>query len=386
MALGEDEGDRLIRIEFTFPRGRGDITQITVDPSKDFNIVATQWMSHDREIIIRRCEIELKEYAEDTWFIEGRSTYRYQDGEEILDSRLDVTELDFHPEITDDLFQLKFPPKTRFYSKLAGRSVSHAELQRLRSEELMLPTANPAESTQQALTDQQFRFCRVEYRSVRREALGFGWSTDYPDADVGLASAVGKLTPINVSQDADSEQPVTTVMALDDPRLSDHEVIFMSDAGTAGLNPAEAEGLRRYLLGGGLLHVDDFWGTRAWRNWEAELRKIFPPDEFPIRDIPLDHELFHCYYDIDAVYQIPSIQYWSRPGSHPTSERGAETAQPHVRGLFDQAGRLMVVMTFNTDLGDGWEGLDEDREYAKEFSVDKAIPLGINIVVYAFTH
>ena len=91
-------------------------------------------------------------------------------------------------------------------------------------------------------------------------------------------------------------------------------------------------------------------------------------------------------FDIKEVPQVPSIQWWTSPRGHTTSERGATTATPHLRGIWDKNGRLMVVMSHNTDIADGWEKESENEEYFREFSVKKSFPLGINIVVYALTH
>jgi len=160
----------------------------------------------------------------------------------------------------------------------------------------------------------------------------------------------------------------------------------MSDVGTAGFTKEEAKNLREYLLRGGFLHADDFWGERAWNNWAYEIEQILPPDEYPIRDIPLTHDIFHIVFDVNEVPQVPSIQYWSSTRDGTTSERGRETAEPHLRGIWDKDGRLMVVMSHNTDLADGWEQERKNEEYFREFSVKKSYPLGINIVVYALTH
>jgi hypothetical protein len=141
-------------------------------------------------------------------------------------------------------------------------------------------------------------------------------------------------------------------------------------------------------LRGGFLLVDDFWGDYAWANWEYEIGRVFPPDEYPIVDIPLNHPIFHCVFDIKEVPQVPAInQFWEWQMTGNTYE-GQPTIDPspHCRGIFDKNGRLMIVMMHNTDLGDGWEREGENEGYFREFSVKKAYPMGINIVVYAMTH
>jgi hypothetical protein len=159
----------------------------------------------------------------------------------------------------------------------------------------------------------------------------------------------------------------------------------MSDVGTAGFTPSQAERLRQYLLRGGILYVDDFWGIRAFEHWKREMGRVLPPESYPIVDVPLDHPIFRSFYTITEVPQIPSIQFWRRSGGTSTSERGFETNEPHFRGIFDEKGRLMVIMTHNTDIADGWEREAEDDEFFYRFST-RAYPLGGNIAIYAMTH
>lgn len=196
---------------------------------------------------------------------------------------------------------------------------------------------------------------------------------------------LSQLTTIEINTD-EYGKPIQEVIRLTDPTLFDYPYVFMSDVGTATFSTKEAEALREYLLRGGVLHVDDFWGDDAWSNWEAEIYGVLPPDEFQIIDIPLDHEIFHIVFDVTEVPQVPSIQHWYRSGGSTTSERGRETEDAHFRGIFDKNGRLMVLMTHNTDIADGWEKERENYEYFQKFSVKKSYPIGINIVVYALTH
>ena len=111
--------------------------------------------------------------------------------------------------------------------------------------------------------------------------------------------------------------------------------------------------------------ADDFWGEYAFRVWENEIAKALPPERYPIVDIPLDHALFHTLYDIRRIKQIPSIGAWGGPGGN-TSERGRDSAVPHVRGILDDDGRIMVLMTHNTDFGDAFEREGDDHQYFLE--------------------
>lgn len=133
----------------------------------------------------------------------------------------------------------------------------------------------------------------------------------------------------------------------------DSSFIFMSDVGTIGLDSFEVERLRDYLLRGGFLWVDDFWGWRAWDQWQSEIGRVLPPDQYPILDILVDHPLRQILYPVDEIPQIPSIQWYRQSGGYTTSERGRESATPHLRSISDENGRIMVLMSHNTDIADG---------------------------------
>lgn len=234
------------------------------------------------------------------------------------------------------------------------------------------------------LKERSFSFCRVLYQSVRSEALGHGWNTDYPDSDINFMTRFSELTLGAISRDGDGS-PNHVVVTLTDDALFNYPFIFMSDVGTAGFTELEADRLRDYLLRGGFLYVDDFWGDAAWDHWSHEMAKVLTPDRYPIVDVPLEDPVFRTFFTVRKVPQIPSIQFWRRSGGSSTSERGAESAVAHFRGIFDDKGRLMVAMTHNTDIADGWEREAEDDEFFYRFST-KAYPLGVNIAIYAMTH
>lgn len=228
-----------------------------------------------------------------------------------------------------------------------------------------------------------FTFCRLQYTDIRREPLGHGWNTDYPESDINFMIRLSQLTTIPISRQP-SGDPDHVVLEITDKRIFNYPFVFMSDVGTIGLSEDEVENLRKYLLLGGFLYVDDFWGEEAWEHWCYQIGRVLPPKEFQIFDISPDDEIMNIVFKITEVPQIPSIQHWTRSGGE-LSERGSETAEPHFRGIRDRNGRLIVVMTHNTDIADGWEREGENEEYFRAFSV-KSYPLAINIVVYAMTH
>jgi hypothetical protein len=158
----------------------------------------------------------------------------------------------------------------------------------------------------------------------------------------------------------------------------------MTEVGAAYIGPAEAKNLREYLLKGGFLWADDFWGSYAWDHWANELSKVLPPGEYPIKDLPKDHPLFHGQFEVPGVIQIPSINSWGGPGGN-TSERGYDSAEPHARGISDSHGRLMVLITHNTDYGDAFEREGDDPRYFYTFSVG-GYAFGINTLLYTLSH
>jgi len=231
--------------------------------------------------------------------------------------------------------------------------------------------------------DGSFMYCRGFYTSVRREAGGMGWWTDYPAADNNFSVRLMELTYAHVQLDAE-RQPNTVVVRLTDPLLYKCPILFMEDTGTLRFTNREAQSLHDYFLKGGFVYVDDFWGSAAWDQWENEIGRVLPPSEFPIFDIPPEHPIMHTLYDVKSVPQVPAITFWLRNGGN-TSERGADSAHVNFRGIADDRGRLMVVMTHNTDISDTWEREGENREYFERYSPD-GYAIGVNIVLYGMTH
>ncbi len=127
--------------------------------------------------------------------------------------------------------------------------------------------------------------------------------------------------------------------------------------------------------------IDDFWGTWAWENLVREMRRVFPDRE--IVDVPMEHPVFHAFYDVTEILQVPNVYQGSMYASGgPTHEYDGYV--PHVRGIFDEDGRLVVLINWNTDLGDAWEWAD-DPYYPLKFSTF-AFEMGINFVIYGMTY
>jgi len=229
--------------------------------------------------------------------------------------------------------------------------------------------------------DGRFHYCRAVYRPNPR-GDGGSWLTDYPLADIDLSIRVSELTKIAVSFEAPG-QPNHLIVRLTDDELYQCPVIIMQEVGRLLFSTEDAEKLRTYLLKGGFLWVDDFWGSYAWQVWESQIRKVFPANDYPIVDVPSDHALFHTMFDLKGVPQIPGIGTWL--GSRTTSERGADSAEVHARAIADAQGRVMVFMTHNTDVSDSWEREGEDPQYFYQFSID-GYRVAVNVLLYAMTH
>ena len=230
--------------------------------------------------------------------------------------------------------------------------------------------------------DGSFQFCRIVYTEAP-DGDGGGWNVDYPRADENLSIRLSELTRTHVGMDSD-EVPKHLLINLRQPELFRCPFIMMTEVGRLSLNDQEAANLRTYLVKGGFLWADDFWGEFAWDFFESQLRRALPRREFPIIDLPLDHPLFHELMAVNHIPQIPSINAWGGPGGR-TSERGAESATPHARAILDGKGRVMVFITHNTDFGDAFEREGDNHEYFIEFSVP-GYAVGVNVLLYAMTH
>ena len=231
--------------------------------------------------------------------------------------------------------------------------------------------------------DRAFTICRLQYSSVRSERDGSGWKTDYPFSEINLLIRFAQLTNTSVSFDSEQKRPNTWVVKLTDAKLYDCPFLIASDVGTIGIKDEEVPPLREYLLKGGFLWVDDFWGSDAWGQWEQEIGKAFPPEDYPIEDVSAADPIMREMFDVEKVPQITNVTFWLKNNGK-TSERDEDSAQVHVRAIRDRHRRIMVLMTHNTDVGDSFEREREDSDYSRLFS-PPGYALGINVLLYAMT-
>ena len=216
-----------------------------------------------------------------------------------------------------------------------------------------------------------FYWTRAIYSGYRRGGWGGGrWATDFPKGDRQFLIVLKRLVRLNAY---DWENAIS----LADPELRRFPVLYMVEPGYMDMTDSEVAGLRGYLDAGGFLIVDDFWGQRQWNQFEYNIRRVYP--DRAIVDITLDHPLYSAYYDIDQVMQVPAI---NNAVYGYTSECGP--CVPEVKGIYDDEGRLMVVINYNTDLGDAWEWAENPR-YPLKYST-YAYEMGANMIVYAMSH
>lgn len=225
-----------------------------------------------------------------------------------------------------------------------------------------------------------FTFTRVQYDSGYGRGRGRGgdWSTDWPDADLNFSYRLQQLTAMKVD-------PKGKYLRLTNPDLVNHPFLYMAEPGRLQFDEEEVKALRRHLLNGGFLMVDDFWGEAEYENFYEQIKRVFPERE--PAELPLDHPIFHCVFDLKEKPQLPSMHHVQRNRGRPNeSYERPDAQQVNYRGIFDDKGRMMVIICHNTDLGDGWEREGEDEYYFREYAEKKAYPMGINIVFYAMTH
>jgi hypothetical protein len=225
-----------------------------------------------------------------------------------------------------------------------------------------------------------FTFCRVRFQSLTR----WTWDTDYPDSDLNFSYRLQQLTSLKVD-------PNGVIRDLTDPDIFNYPFIYMCEPGGLVLSEDERVALRKYLLNGGFLMADDFWGSRQWDSFEAAIMSAFP-ERRPV-ELPISHPIFSTVFELKEKPQVPNVRTgefgrgMGPGGTHISWEdREPGSRDVHYKGLFDDNGRLMAIFCHNTDLGDGWEREGEYKFYFHEYSEKKAYPMGVNIVVYAMTH
>jgi hypothetical protein len=236
-----------------------------------------------------------------------------------------------------------------------------------------------------------FTFTRVIYDSGYGGYSRGGWATDLMErrggehggggcSDINLSWRLQRMTSMRTDPDG-------RLLRLTDPDLPNYPFIYMVEPGALYLSEDEVTALRGYLLNGGFLMLDDFWGETALENVAEQLKKVFPEREFT--ELPLDHQIYHCVFEIKSKGQVPNMSLGDdsqHDGVTWEYHNGEDTQTVHHKGISDDKGRLMVIACHNTDNGDGWERESWSDYYFHNFSEKISYPLGVNIIFYAMTH
>ncbi|MBZ5723820.1 MAG: DUF4159 domain-containing protein [Acidobacteriia bacterium] len=226
---------------------------------------------------------------------------------------------------------------------------------------------------------------RIDWQSEAKRGLDWhdgntNWTIDYPRSDRHLSLAIRRLTRIDAKS---VEQPINLE---EDDDVFNYPWLYAVEVGHWELTDLQVAKFREFLARGGFFMCDDFHGTDEWNVFVHSMSKVLP--DRPIVDLANADAIFHTVYDLDDRYQVPGMQF-TQTGSicekcrtNPRWGTGGDI--PRWRGIYDDRGRLMVVICHNMDLGDSWENADEPR-YPQKFSA-LGIRIGVNYLVYAMTH
>ena len=233
----------------------------------------------------------------------------------------------------------------------------------------------------------EFHFVRAEYTDLPEYHRYFGfasrggtgegwWLVDWPNADDHFSQGVERLTRIATGDPKH--------MRFTDDRLFDYPWVYATQTGWWNLSAAETARLREYLLRGGFLVVDDFWGQEQWEIFRETMARVLPGHAIP--DLAETDSAMHVLYDIqdkDRTF-IPGTRHLRRGTGGTVRVYQPEGSTPAWRAMYDDGGHMVVAVNFNTDVGDAWEYADSPIYPAEMTAL--AYRYGINYLIYSMTH
>jgi hypothetical protein len=247
--------------------------------------------------------------------------------------------------------------------------------ERIKEQEAMKKAINPE------FEEDVFTFARLRFQADTDYRLGGGrvWEDDAPEADYNLIFRLHEVTSLKV-------RPGLNFVDITTADLENHPFVYLAAAGRADFSDEEVAALRRYLLNGGFIMADDFWGDEQWEHFHAQMKRIFPERE--PEELSLDHRIFHTVFDFKKEPQIPSVGTYMRTGQSfdPGWPYNQKDQGPHYYALYDDKKRMMALLCHNNHYGDGWEHEGDDETYFDKFSEPMAYPMLINILVYTMSH
>lgn len=233
----------------------------------------------------------------------------------------------------------------------------------------------------------EYHFLRVEYTDLPSRHRGFGfssrmgqgsgwWLVDWPAADNHFTEGIQRLTRIEVGDPRH--------LRLTDDHLFDYPWIYATQTGWWDLSDTETARLREYLIRGGYLVVDDFWGDYDWEAFRRTMERVLP--NHAITDLTPTDNVMHILYDIEEKDRtfIPGSRHLRGGAGGTVQIVQPEGTVPAWRAMYDDHDRMVVAVNFNTDVGDAWEFADVP--YYPAAMTLLAYRYGINYIIYAMTH
>jgi len=254
----------------------------------------------------------------------------------------------------------------------------------IRDPELIREQEEMQKAIAPAFSEDVFTFARLRFGADPDYRYGGGrsWDDDAPTADLSLTYRLYQVTSLKVRPG----RPALNVVDITTKDLANYPFVYLAAAGRVVLSDDEIAALRAYLLNGGFLMVDDFWGDDQWAHFHEQIKQIFP-DREPV-ELSLDHRIFHTVFDFKKQPQVPSVGAFL--DTHETYDPGwpyeGKNHDPHYYAVYDDQQRMMVIICHNNHYGDGWEHETDDHSYFDTISEPSAYPMFINILVYAMTH
>ena len=262
----------------------------------------------------------------------------------------------------------------QFYGGNYSRNYAIRNAETIREQEAIEKSVAPG------FKEDVFTFARLKFGADQgyRFRGGRSWSDDTPEADLGLTFRLYQVTCLKV-------RPGLNFIDITTKDLGNYPFVYVAAAGRLDLTDDEVVALRNYLLNGGFLMVDDFWGDDEWQQFYEQIKRVFPNRE-PVA-LTMDNRIFHTVFDFKKAPQVPSVGPFINYGlTYDPGSYGNQGHEPHYFGIYDDKQRMMVVICHNNHFGDGWEHETEDPRYFDAISEPMAYPMFINILVYAMTH
>jgi len=255
------------------------------------------------------------------------------------------------------------------------RPLDDLDPEKSHEQEIMEQAINPE------FREDVFTFARLKFQADEDYRFGGGrvWDDDSPDADLNVIFRLHEVTSLKV-------RPGLNFIDITTQELDKYPFVYLAASGRADLSDEECASLRRYLLKGGFLMADDFWGDDQWAHFAGQLKRIFPERD-PV-EISLDHRIFHTVFDFKKEPQIPSVGAYLRTGESfdPGWPYNEKNQDPHYYAIYDDKQRMMALLCHNNHFGDGWEHEGDDETYFDNFSEPMAYPMLINVLVYTMSN